>query len=87
MNFSDIDEYDGENKIIDANMVNPDLIGFGFISNGDSKHISDFLAIVESLLSSQLNDAQKHFFSLIIKYVMKLKSVFKNSGRTRTVHI
>ena len=60
-------------------MVNPDLIDFDFISNGDSKHISDFSVIVESLLSSQLNDAQKHFFSFIIKYVMKLKTVFKNN--------
>ena len=50
MNFLDIDESDGEDESSDLNIVNPDLVDFNLVSDGDSNHISVLLATVESLL-------------------------------------
>ena len=69
-------------------MVNPDSINFGVVSNGDANHISVPSATVESIflppeqfyfMYSQLNDAQKYFFSFITTYIMKCETAFKNN--------
>ena len=50
MNFLDIDESDGEDESSDLNIINPDLVDFNLVSDGDSNHTSVLLATVESLL-------------------------------------
>ena len=90
INYPDIDESccQDESNESDLNMVNLDLIDSNVISNQDSNHIAVPSATVESQLlppeqfcsmCSQLNDAQKHFFSFIITYIMKCKIAFKNN--------
>ena len=60
-------------------MVDPDLIDFNVVSNGDSKNISVSSATVECLLlppeqfnsiCCQMDGAQKLFFCFIIKYIL-----------------
>lgn len=49
MNFPDIDESDSEDECSDSNVVNPDLIDFNVVSNGDSKNTTVTLATIEDL--------------------------------------
>ena len=87
MNFLDIDESNSDDGSSDFNMFNPNLIEFNFVLNEDSNLIFVLSVTVESLLLSpeqfyfmgfQLNDSEKCFFSFIMKYIMKIKTVFKS---------
>ena len=78
INFPDIDESDGQDESNNFNMVNLHLIDFNVVSNVDSKYAFVPLATVRCLslppeqfcsMCSQLNGAQKHFFSFIFKYI------------------
>ena len=69
-------------------MVNPALMDFSVVSNGNSNHIFVPSATVESTLlqpeqfyfiCSQLIDPQKYFFSFIMTYIMTCETAFRNN--------